>query len=65
MASRNAVVASGIETDGQAARRRAGAEGSAVSGSSRGLDEVDDKKRQPVKVSYSERLFTYCFGIGS
>lgn len=56
MASRNAVVASGIETDGQAARRRVAPGGSAVSGS--GLDEVDDKKRQPVQVSYSERIFT-------
>ncbi|KAL5352684.1 Dolichyl-phosphate-mannose--protein mannosyltransferase 2 [Pseudogymnoascus australis] len=56
MASRNAVVASGIEQDGQAARRRAAPGGSAVSGSSQGLEEVDDKKRQPVKVNYSRRF---------
>jgi hypothetical protein len=58
MASRNAAVASGIEQDAQAARRRAAPGGSAVSGSSQGLDEVDDKKRQPVQVSYSQRFFT-------
>ncbi|KFY39748.1 hypothetical protein V494_03866 [Pseudogymnoascus sp. VKM F-4513 (FW-928)] len=53
MASRNAVVASGIEQDAQAARRRAAPGGSAVSGSSQGLDEVDDKKRLPVQSSPS------------
>lgn len=50
MASKNAVVASGIEQDAQAARRRAVPGGSAVSGSL-GLDEADDKKRQSKQVS--------------
>jgi len=55
MASKNAAVASGIETDGQAARRRAVPGGSAVAGT-QGLEEVDDKKRQ--QVGYSQRIYT-------
>jgi hypothetical protein len=58
MASKNAVVASGIEQDGQAARRRAVPGGAALSGT-QGLDEVDDKKDQPIQVSYCQRVLAF------